>query len=315
MIHPGEFGALRGFAAVAEHRSFTRAAGALGVSPSALSQTVRALEERLNLRLLNRTTRSVSPTEAGTALLADVAPALASLSGAFDQARRAAGRPAGTVRLHCFHAAADLFVAPVLPAFAQAYPEVVLDLTVDDTAVDIVAAGYDAGIRIGEMVALDMVAVRLGGDIRQVAVAAPAYIARHGMPHTPRDLLRHRCIRWRWPGRDAPYAWEFCEDGRWFSVSVDGPLIANSRAFTLDAALAGVGIAFLKEASVAEAIAAGRLVPMLERWSAPFPGFYLCYPRQRQMAQPLRVLLDAIAAPFRDGANGRGPGGSRPPRG
>jgi DNA-binding transcriptional LysR family regulator len=302
MIHPSEFGALRGFAAVAEQRSFTRAAQALGVSPSALSQMVRGLEERLNLRLLNRTTRSVSPTEAGAALLAEVAPALASLSGAFDQARRAAGRPAGTVRLHCFHAAAELFVSPILPAFACAHPDVLLDLTVDDTVVDIVAEGYDAGIRIGEVVALDMVALRLGGDIRQVAVAAPAYLARHGAPLTPRDLLQHRCIRWRWPGQAAPYAWEFCEDGRWFAVAVDGPLIVNSRAFTLDAALAGVGIAFLKEASAAEAIAAGRLVPLLERWSAPFPGFYLCYPRQRQMSQPLRVLIDAIAAPFRGAA-------------
>ena len=308
MIQPGEFGALRGFAAVSEHRSFTRAAQALGVSPSALSQMVRGLEERLKLRLLNRTTRSVSPTEAGAALLAEVAPALASLSGAFDQARRAAGRPAGTVRLHCFHAAAELFVAPMLPAFVETYPEVVLDLTIDDTVVDIVAEGYDAGIRIGEVVALDMVAVRLGGDIRQVAVAAPGYLARYGTPQTPRDLLRHRCLRWRWPGQQAPYAWEFCEDGRWFAVSVDGPVIVNSRALTLNAALAGVGIAFLKEASVAGAIAAGRLVPVLERWSVPFPGFHICYPRQRQMAQPLRVLLDAVVVASRAAAS-RGPAG------
>jgi DNA-binding transcriptional LysR family regulator len=299
MIHPSEFGALRGFAAVAEQRSFTRAGQALGVSPSALSQMVRGLEERLGIRLLNRTTRSVSPTEAGAALLAEVAPALASLSGALDHARGASGRPAGTVRMHCFHAAAELFVAPILPAFTRAYPEIVLDLTIDDTVIDIVANGYDAAIRIGEVIERDMVAVRLGGDIRQIAVAAPAYLAEHGAPQTPKDLLDHSCIRWRWPGQEGTYAWEFFADGRWFSVAVDGPLIASSRAFTLDAALAGVGIAFLKEAAVADAIAEGRLVPLLEQWSVPFPGFYLCYPQQRQMAPALRVLLDAIAAPFR----------------
>ncbi len=300
MIHPSEFGALRGFAAVAEQRSFTRAGQALGVSPSALSQMVRGLEGRLGVRLLNRTTRSVSPTEAGTALLADVAPALASLSDALDHARRASNLPAGTVRLHCFHAAAEMFVAPILPAFMRAYPDILLDLTIDDTVVDIVANGYDAAIRIGEVIERDLVAVRLGSDIRQIAVASPDYLAEHGVPQTPRELLDHRCIRWRWPGQETPYAWEFFEDGRWFSVAVDGPLIASSRAFTLDAALTGLGIAFLKEAAVMDAIGDGRLVPLLDRWSVPFPGFYLCYPRQRQMAPALRVLLDAIVAPFRD---------------
>ncbi|MCC2976672.1 LysR family transcriptional regulator [Sphingomonas sp. PL-96] len=299
MIHPSEFGALRGFAAVAEQRSFTRASQVLGVSPSALSQMVRGLEERLGVRLLNRTTRSVSPTEAGAALLAETAPALATLSGALDHARGASGRPAGTVRMHCFHAAAEMFVAPILPAFTRANPEILLDLTIDDTVVDIVANGYDAAIRIGEVIERDMVAVRLGGDIRQLAVASPGYLAEHGVPQTPKDLLDHRCIRWRWPGQEGPYAWEFFEDGRWFSVAVDGPLIASSRAFTFDAAVAGVGIAFLKEEAVTGAIAEGRLVPLLDRWSVPFPGFYLCYPQQRQMAAPLRVLLDAIIAPFR----------------
>ncbi|WP_176599332.1 MULTISPECIES: LysR family transcriptional regulator [Sphingobium] len=298
MIHPSEFGALRAFATVAGQRSFTRAAESLGVSASALSQMVRGLEERLGIRLLHRTTRSVSPTEAGSALLAEAAPALASLSDAFEQARHAGRRPAGTVRLHCFHAAAEMFVAPILPGFTRAYPDVLLDLTIDDTVIDIVANGYDAGIHIGEVVARDMVALRLGGDIRQLAVAAPGYLAEHGTPQNPRDLLNHRCIRWRWPGRETPYAWEFFEDGRWFSVAVEGPLITSSRAFTLEAALSGVGIAFLKEEAVAGAIAEGRLVPLLERWSAPFPGFYLCYPRQRQMAPALRVLLDAIVAPF-----------------
>ncbi|TGX53531.1 LysR family transcriptional regulator [Sphingomonas gei] len=296
MIHPSEFGALRAFAAVAEQRSFSRAAQQLGVSASALSQIVRGLEERLSIRLLNRTTRSVSLTEAGSVLLAEITPAIASLSGALDHARNAGNRPAGTVRLHCFHAAADSFVVPVLPALARDYPEILLDLTLDDTVVDIVAGGYDAGIRIGEVIERDMVAIRLGGEIRQLAVASPAYLAEHGTPGIPKDLLDHRCIRWRWPGHESTYAWEFFEDGHWFSVGVDGPLITSSRAVMLEAALAGVGIAFLKEESVAGAFADGRLIPLLAEWSVPFPGYYLCYPQQRQMAPALRAVVDAITA-------------------
>lgn len=296
MIHPSEFGALRAFAAVAEQRSFSRAAEQLGVSSSALSQLIRGLEERLGIRLLHRTTRSVSLTEAGAALLAEVAPAIDSLAGALDQARSAARQPTGTVRLHCFHAAADRFVVPILPTLARDFPDITLDLTIDDTVVDLVGSGYDAGIRIGELIERDMVAVRLGGDIRQLAVAAPAYLAEHGVPQTPKDLLQHRCIRWRWPGQPGPYAWEFFEKGHWFSVSVDGPLITSSRAVMVDAALAGVGIAFLKEESVVDAFARGALVPLLTDWSVPFPGYYLCYPQQRQMAPALRAVIDTIRA-------------------
>ncbi|PZA13879.1 LysR family transcriptional regulator [Rhodopseudomonas palustris] len=301
MIHPSEFGALRGFIAVAQQRSFTAAAATLGVSPSALSQLVRGLEERIGARLLNRTTRSVSLTEAGSLLFAEVEPAISTLSSAIDHARGTGNRLIGTVRLHCFHAAAEMFIAPILPAFTRAHPGIVIDVTVDDTVVDLVANGYDAGIRIGEVVERDMVAVQLGGDIRQIAVASPSYLEQYGTPKTPADLLAHRCIRWRWPGQTTPYAWEFFENGKWFSVAVDGPLIASSRSFTLDAALSGIGIAFLKESTVKDAVADGRLVALLERWSAPFTGFYLCYPQQRQMAPTLRALVDAIAQPFRSG--------------
>lgn len=294
MIHPSEFGALRAFVAVAEQLSFSRAAESLGLSPSALSQTVRGLEERLGRRLLNRTTRSVSLTEAGAALLADVGGALTTLADAFNSARAESGEPSGTLRLHCFHAAAELFVAPILHDFTRAYQKIVLDLTIDDTVIDLVAEGYDAAIRIGEVIERDMVAIPLGGDIRQIAVASPVYLAEHGAPTTPKDLLAHRCIRWRWPGQSTPYAWEFHEGGRWFAVSVDGPVISSSRSFTLDAALAGVGIAFLKEGSVAAHLADGRLVALLEDWSAPFPGFCLCYPRQSHMSPALRVLVDAL---------------------
>ena len=296
MIHPSEFGALRAFAAVAEQRSFSRAAEQLGVSSSALSQLIRGLEARLGIRLLHRTTRSVSLTEAGAALLAEVAPAIDSLAGALEQARSAARQPTGTVRLHCFHAAADRFVVPILPKLARDFPDITLDLTIDDTVVDLVGSGYDAGIRIGELIERDMVALRLGGDIRQLAVAAPAYLAEHGVPQTPKDLLQHRCIRWRWPGQPGPYAWEFFEKGHWFSVAVEGPLITSSRAVMVDAALAGVGIAFLKEESVVDAFARGELVPLLTDWSVPFPGYYLCYPQQRQMAPALRAVIDTIRA-------------------
>lgn len=294
MIHSSEFGALRAFAAVAEQRSFSRAAEQLGVSSSALSQLIRGLEERLGIRLLHRTTRSVSLTEAGAALLGDIAPAIDSLTGALEQARTAAKLPAGTVRLHCFHAAADRFVVPILPRLLRAFPDITLDLTIDDTVVDIVGSGYDAAIRIGEVIERDMVALRLGEDIRQLAVAAPAYLAEHGVPQTPKDLLQHRCIRWRWPGQPGPYAWEFFEKGHWFSVAVEGPLITSSRAVMVDAALDGIGIAFLEEESVVDAFARGALVPLLAEWSVPFPGYYLCYPQQRQMAPALRAVIDMI---------------------
>ncbi|MGK2284520.1 LysR family transcriptional regulator [Pedomonas sp. V897] len=299
MIHPSEFGALRAFVAVAEQRSFSRAAESLGISPSALSQTVRGLEERLGQRLLNRTTRSVSLTEAGAALLADVGGALATLAEAFDSVRQASREPGGTVRLHCFHSAARQFIAPILHDFTRGYPNIVLDLTIDDRVIDFVAEGFDAAIRIGEVIERDMVAIPLGREIRQIAVASPAYLAEHGTPATPRELLKHRCIQWRWPGQSTPYAWEFHENGRWFAVSVDGPVISSSRSFTIEAALAGVGIAFLEEKSVAAHLADRRLVALLEEWSAPFPGFYLCYPRQSVMPPALRALVDALKDRFR----------------
>jgi DNA-binding transcriptional LysR family regulator len=298
MIHPSDYGSLRAFAAVAEHLSFSRAAEELGVSPSALSQTIRGLEDRVGQRLLNRTTRSVSLTEAGTELLGEIGPALDTLKDAFTMARRAPGEPSGTLRLHCFHAAAELFIGPILPVFTRTYPKILLDLTIDDTVVDLVAEGFDAAIRIGEVIDRDMTAIALSGEIRQIAVASPTYLAEYGTPATPKDLLNHRCIQWRWPGHNQPYAWEFCEGDRWFTVAVDGPVISSSRAFTLDAALAGVGIAFLKEGSVAPYLEDGRLVALLEPWSAPFPGFYLCYSRQRHVAPALAALIKALQAPF-----------------
>lgn len=289
-----DFTHLRAFVAVGQALSFSRAAETLGVSPSALSQIVSAFEERVGVRLLNRTTRSVALTDAGENLLRRVAPAVVELGAAVGQVRLYQERPAGTVRVHAFRSAAELYIQPMLAAFHADYPEVILDVTVDDEVVDLVAGGFDAAIRIGEVIERDMVAVRLGPDLRQVPVAAPDYAGRRGLPAHPRDLVAHDCIRWRWPGHTQPYRWEFFEDGSWFEVAVTGPLIVNSKAMALKAALDGVGIAFAVEQSARAAVAEGRLIPMLEPWCATFPGHHLCYAQQRQMAPALRVFIDSV---------------------
>jgi DNA-binding transcriptional LysR family regulator len=294
-ILPGtDYNQLRAFLAVAEALSFSQAARTLGVTPSALSQTIRSFEQGIGLQLLQRTTRSVALTEAGAHLLRRAQPAIAELSAALDQARLAGERPAGTVRIHSFRSAAKAYLEPMLAGFVDAYPEILLDITLDDSVVDIVGAGFDLALRIGEVIERDMVALRMGPAMRQLAVAAPAYLQRHGRPGHPRDLLRHACIRWRWPGRAHPYAWEFFEAGHWFEVTVDGPLIVNDKEMAVVAALQGVGIAFCVEDAVADHLAAGRLVPLLEPWSEAFPGIFLCYPQQRQMAPAVRAVIDAL---------------------
>jgi DNA-binding transcriptional LysR family regulator len=310
LLSSSDYNQLRAFVAVGELLSFSRAADALAVSPSALSQMVRGFEERVGVRLFNRTTRSVALTDAGENLFRRVRPAVSELGEAIGQVRRYRERPAGTVRVHAFRSAAETHIEPILPDFTLAYPDVVLDVTLDDEVVDVVAGGYDAAIRIGEVIERDMVAVPLGAELRQVAVASPGYLSVHGQPEHPRDLVRHRCIRWRWPGRATPYAWEFFENGSWFDVMVEGPLIVNDKEMSVRAALRGVGIAFAVEQAVADHIAAGRLVPLLRRWSASFPGLFLCYPRQRQMSPALRAFIDAVRgerplAPVT--TNGRGP--------
>ncbi len=302
-----DFSQLRAFLAVGEALSFSRAAETLGVTPSALSQMVRAFEARVGVRLLNRTTRSVSLTDAGLNLFYRVGPAVSELGSAVGQVRRYRERPSGIVRVHASRSAAELYVEPVFSAFLRAYPDVTLDVTMDDAVVDVVAGGYDVAIRIGEVIERDMVAVRIGPDLRQVAVASPDYVAAHGQPEHPRDLVEHRCIRWRWPGHATPYNWEFFENDAWFEVAVDGPLIVSSKDMARRAALDGVGVAFTVEQVVREDIREGRLVAMLERWSGLFPGHHLCYPQQRQMAPALRAFIDTVrshgasqAAPYAD---------------
>lgn len=294
MIPTSDFGALRAFVAVADALSFSRAAEGLGVSSSALTQAVQRLEDRMHARLLNRTTRSVSLTDAGQAVYDRVRAAIDELGTVMGMDLGVAGQLTGIVRIHAFRIAADLFLTPVLARFARDYPGVVVDITLDDAVVDFVAAGYDAAIRLGEVIERDMVALRLGSELRQVAVAAPSYLAEHGAPATPQDLLAHNCIRWRWPGHERPYAWEFCEDGRWFAVEVSGSLISSSRQFGVRAAVDGVGIAFAVEEATAPFVEEGRLVRLLEAWSAPFPGFHLCYAQHRNMAPALRAFIDAI---------------------
>jgi len=294
MTTNADFAQIRAFVAVGEALSFSRAATTLGVSPSALSQMVRGLEERTGVQLFNRTTRSVSLTAAGQTLFLQVQPAVAALGTAVAQTKKAGKGPAGVVRVHSFCRAGDIYLAPLLAQFRKDYPDIVLDITLDDAVVDIVKEGFDVAIRIGEVIERDMIAVRLGRDFRQVVVASPKYLAQHGQPRSPHDLHAHACIRWRWPGQENPYNWEFWENGHWFSVAVDGPLIVNDKELALKAAMSGVGLAFAVEDSVLPLIHSGKLVPLLQDWSAPFPGYFLCYPRQRQMAPALRAFIDAV---------------------
>ena len=287
---------LRAFVAVAEQGNFSKAAQQLGLSPSSLSQIIRTFEERLGVRLIHRTTRSVSLTEAGERLLLRIRPALAELDSALSDVGHFRDRPAGIVRVRCLRHAYRAYVAPILAAFRVAYPDVKLDILVDDAIVDLVAGGFDVGFTLGEVLEKDMVGVKLGSEMRQIAVASPDYIARHGRPETPKDLHTHQCIRWRWPGQATPYNWEFFKDGAWFEVEVDGPLILSEQTMTIDAAVQGIGIAFWIEQELKPLIEQGKLVPLLEEYSAAFPGVYVCYPQQRQMAPALRAFIDFVKA-------------------
>ncbi|MES2497455.1 MAG: LysR family transcriptional regulator [Pseudomonadota bacterium] len=288
---------LRAFVAVGTALSFSRAAEQLRVTPQALSQQVRGLEERIGIQLLHRTTRSVALTEAGRHLFDRAQGAVAQLGSALSDTRAANGRVAGTVRIHAFRTALERHIEPILGEFHRLYPDVVVDLTVDDEVLDIVSGGFDAAMRVGEVIQQDMIAVRLGEEMRQIAIATPAYLAAHGVPAHPSDLVRHRCVRWRWDGHSQPYAWEFFENGSWFEVVVNGPLIVNDKDSAIRATLKGIGIGFASEEMVRHHVAAGRLIPLLEPWCAPFPGMFLCYPRQRRMAPALRAFIDAVRDP------------------
>ncbi|SFL91441.1 LysR family transcriptional regulator [Rugamonas rubra] len=292
---------LDAFAAVARLRSFRQAAVERGVSASALSHTVRALEERLGVRLLNRTTRSVTPTEAGARLLARLLPAIGEIADALAELDGLQDVPAGALRLNLPRPAARLLLAPMLGRFAAAYPRVQLEIVTDDGLLDIVGAGFDAGVRFGERLAADMIAVPFGPPQRFVVVAAPAYVAAHGAPATPRQLERHNCIGRRFPS-GSRYAWEFAQDGRSFSVAVNGPLLFDDDQLMLSAALDGAGLAYLYQADAAAHIAAGRLLPLLEDCAAAPSQYFLYYPSRRQMPPALRAFVDAVRAGWPAGA-------------
>jgi DNA-binding transcriptional LysR family regulator len=289
-----EYAELAAFVAITQERNFRRASARLGLSPSALSHTIRELEERLGAKLFNRTTRSVAPTEAGRGLYDRVAPAFADIAGAVAAVRAFGDRPSGAVRLNLPKLAAEIILAPALGRFSRAYPDVHLELAVDDDLTDIVAAGFDAGIRPGELVQRDMVAVRVTPDLRTAVVGSPDYLASRPPPRTPRDLKDHSCINYRFAASGALYRWPFARAGEALDVAVEGSLTLNDTDLIRAAALDGAGLACTLENSVEDDLAAGRLVRVLEDWCQPFSGFFLYYPGRRQMPPALRALIDFL---------------------
>ena len=292
-----DWGSLAAFAVVAEERSFTRAAARLGVSPSALSHTMRRLEERLRIQLLARSTRSVSTTEAGERLLARLGPAIGEISDAVEDLGRLLDRPSGRVRITASRSAARMVVTPILPRFMQTYPEIVVEILVDPALTNIVAKRFDAGIRLGESLEKDVVAISVTGPLRMAVVGSPQYFASHPAPATPHDLGKHRCINFRLPTAGTIYKWEFEQRRHKTEVGVEGPLVLDDEGLVIEAALAGVGLAYVIEDQVATMLEAGALVRVLADWCPPFPGFFLYYPGRRQVSPALAAFIDAVRVP------------------
>jgi len=281
------------FVAVAEERSFTRAATKLGLSQSALSQTIRSLEAKLGIRLLTRTTRSVAPTEAGERLLRTVAPRFAEINAEMAALSELRDKPAGTVRLTATENAADTVLWPALEKLLPNYPDVKVEIIIDYGLTDIVAGQVDAGVRFGEQVAKDMIAVRIGPDIRMAVVGSPAYFAKCAPPRTPQDLTSHDCINLRLPTHGF-YAWEFERNGRELRVRVDGQFAFNTTALILKAAVAGFGLAYLPEQQVQTHLDNGELIRVLASWCPPFSGYHLYYPSRRQSSAAFALLVEAL---------------------
>jgi len=288
-------GDLTPFLAVATHRSFRQAAVELGVTPSALSHSLRALEERLGVRLLNRTTRSVALTEAGERLLGHIRPAFLDIRDAIDDLNAFRGQPMGTLRLNAARQSAHLVLLPLVTRFLRAYPDVRVEVRVDDALSDIVSEGFDAGVRFGERIAADMIAVPLGPRQCSAVIASPEFLERHAAPRTPLELRGLPCIRYRFLG-GVVYRWEFERDGEELEVEVDGPLTLSDQELMIDAALAGVGLAYVFEGRVTDLLAQGRLVRVLEDWCPDYPGFFLYYPSRRQLPAALRAFVDFARA-------------------
>jgi DNA-binding transcriptional LysR family regulator len=285
---------LLAFLAVAKEGSFTRAAAKLGVSQSALSHTIRGLEERLGLRLLTRTTRSVAPTEAGERLLRSVGPRFDEIEAELAALSELREKPAGTIRITTGEHAAGSILWPALAKLLPQYPDVEVEVIIDYGLTDIVAQRYDAGVRLGEHVAKDMIAVRIGPDMRMAVVGAPSYFARRPRPRKPQDLIAQDCINLRLPTYGGLYAWEFEKRGRELRVRVEGQLVFNNLALRLNAALAGLGLAYLPEDEVQTHLADGGLIRVLEDWCPPFSGYHLYYPSRRQPTPAFALLVDAL---------------------
>ncbi len=288
------FNDLLAFVTVAREGSFTRAAAQLGVSQSALSHTIRGLEAKLGIRLLTRTTRSVSPTDAGERLLATVAPRFDEILAEVAALSELRDKPAGTVRISAAEHVADTVIWPRLEPFLPQYPDIIVEVAVEYGMIDIVANRYDAGVRLGDQVAKDMIAVRIAPDLKMAVVGAPAYFKQHAAPLTPHDLTAHNCINLRLTTYGGLYAWEFEKDGQALNVRVQGQLVYNSSRPMLRAALAGFGLACVPEDIAREHIAAGRLVQVLADWMPSFPGYHLYYPSRRQSSPALSLVIDAL---------------------
>lgn len=288
------FNDLATFALVAKERSFTKAAAKLGISQSALSQTIRHLEERLGLRLLTRTTRSVAPTEAGQRLLQTVAPRFEEIESALASLSELREKPAGVIRITAGEHAALSVLRPALPRILPRYPDIKIEIIVDYGLTDIVAEGYDAGVRLGEQVAKDMIAVRIGPDFRMAVVGAPAYFKQRALPKKPQDLAEHNCINIRLPTYGGLFPWDLEKSGREVKVRVEGQLIFNNMGLRLTSALQGLGLAYMPEDQAHPYIAKGRLIRVLEDWCPPFPGYHLYYPSRRHSSPAFALLVETL---------------------
>lgn len=285
---------LLAFRAIARERSFTRAAAQIGVSPSALSHTIRGLEERLGLRLLTRTTRSVAPTEAGERLLSVIGPHFDGIEAELASLNELRDRPAGTVRINATHHAIETVLWPKLAPLLRDYPEIGVELIADIGMVDIVAERFDAGVRVGEHIARDMIAVRIGPDMQMAVVGSPSYFADRGKPKTPHELAEHDCINLRLPTRGGLYAWEFEKRARELNVRVEGRLVFNDPDMMIQAALDGLGVAYVLQERVAAHLTSGRLLRTLDDWCEPYPGYHLYYPSRRQQSPAFALVVEAL---------------------
>jgi DNA-binding transcriptional LysR family regulator len=299
-----DFAELTAFMAVAEQRSFAKAAAQLGIAPSTLSQTIRSLEERLGVRLLNRTTRSVAPTEAGERLLVQLRPAFEGVDRALEAVNAFRDKPMGTLRLLMSRVIASAAIVPLIAAFIEAYPEITVDIVSDDSHIDIVSGRFDAGLRIGELIERDMIAVKLIDTMRMGCFAAPRYLEGRPIPQSPEEMHAHACIRHRrdWDGIIHP--WHFEKDGQKVDIDVHGPLIVNDLTLVLGATLTGAGIGYLPRGMAANYIANGQLVAMMQDWWPTFSGVYIYYPSRRQIPAPLGAFISFArrAVPYSVGA-------------